>query len=371
MKRSSVYYSESSDAETAFEEVCSKIEKEGEKPKLIVFFSELEIFRYCAENMKRRFPDVLTIGSTSYFNFSTKGMGKTGLAVMTVNSGIECSAGLIFEIDRYPMNYVSNIKNALAGLSGTDNTCCLEFATGFSQGEELILDTFSSVLKNTGITVFGGSAGSDSVDNITLVSLDGIVYKNTCAFVFIRNLEGRIAYVIENIFKPTGHYFSATDVDCEERIVYEFDNQPATEFMSGILGATGKELEDMMVNHPLGRLVNDNIFITQSVKMNDDDSITYFSRVFNMTRIVLLEQDDFDKVWADTLERARKLIPRPAFTFAINCFCRAQLFEREGRSADFNDELRTGYGNFLCLSGYGEQIGNMHLNQSMVLLMFE
>ena len=50
MKRSSVYYSSSSDARVALEEVCSKIEKEGEDPILMIFLLSMTFLLIALRN---------------------------------------------------------------------------------------------------------------------------------------------------------------------------------------------------------------------------------------------------------------------------------------------------------------------------------
>ena len=371
MKRSSTYYSAAADAKIALEEVCSRIEREDETPQLIIFSADYDSFIECAQELKKRFPEALTIGTTSYINFCSRGCGHRGLSVMTVNSGLECSGGVLFEVGRYPMNYRQNIAKALEGLSGTDNTCCLEFTTAFSMGEELVLDTFASELNGRDIPVCGGSSGTDKDDTKTIVSLNGEIYIDACVFVFIRNLVGKIACVKENIYRPMDKYFTATDVDCEERLVYEFDNRPAVEVMEEMLGLKSEALREAMQFHPIGRMEGDDISITESNLINDDGSISYYARVYNMTRMVLLEQDNLEEVWEDTIARAHKLIPKPSFSVVINCLSRSHSFEDANMFESFCNTLKGGYGTYIGISGYGEQLKTVHLNQSMLVLMFE
>ena len=59
-----------------------------------------------------------------------------------------------------------------------------------------------------------------------------------------------------------------------------------------------------------------------------------------------------------------------AFSISINCFLRTMLFESENCFGEFVNQLRS-YGHFIGVSGYGEQLDFIHLNQTMVLLVFE
>ena len=47
-----------------------------------------------------------------------------------------------------------------------------------------------------------------------------------------------------------------------------------------------------------------------------------------------------------------------------------KLFEKQNSFGEFVNMLRN-YGNFIGISGYGEQLNFIHLNQTMILLVFE
>ena len=48
-----------------------------------------------------------------------------------------------------------------------------------------------------------------------------------------------------------------------------------------------------------------------------------------------------------------------------------KLFEKENKLYHFISTLKANYGDFIGLSGFGEQLGFIHLNQSMVIAVFE
>ena len=120
----------------------------------------------------------------------------------------------------------------------------------------------------------------------------------------------------------------------------------------------------------MGRYVDGDIYITSADEVFEDGSISYFSRIYNYTKISLLEPDDLHRVWNETYNRVSKEIAKPTFSISINCFLRSMLFENENCFGEFVNNLRN-YGKFIGVSGYGEQLDFIHLNQSMVLLVFE
>ena len=304
-------------------------------------------------------------------NFSTEGYNEEGLSAMAIYSGVECSSNLIYEVSRHPKNYSQHIREALKSLTSTDNTCCLEFTTSGFRCEELVLDTFEEILKDTDIKVAGSTAGSNIDEKTSAVALNGDIYVESCAFIFIHNLQGKIQLYRENLFRPTSHQLRITDVDCEQQRVYEFDYRPAAEVLSHLLNVEKKELLPLLKTNPIGRIEGKNILISEAKEVMPDDSIVYYTRLYNMTRVMLLEIDHFDSVWDETQKHMKKLLPNPSFSIAVHCFSRSKLLLTQNRFNDFTDRLTRTLGKYIGVSGYGEQIMFNNLNQSLVLISFE
>ncbi len=340
-------------------------------PKIIIFFSDYSDLWYYAKQLKEKFPEATSIGASTCMNFCTDGYSEKGLSVMAIYSGVECSSGLIYEVSRHPKNYSQHIREALKSLTSTDNTCCLEFTTSGFRCEELVLDTFEEILRGTDIKVAGSTAGSNHDEKTSLVALNGDIYIESCAFIFIHNLQGRVQLYRENLFRPTAHQLRITDVDCEQQRVYEFENKPAAEVLCNLLNVDKENLLQTLKTNPIGRIEGKNILISEAKEVMPDDSIIYYTRLYNMTRVVLLEIDHFDSVWDETSKHMKKLLPNPSFTIAVHCLSRTKLLKQENRFDDFSKRLSTMLGKYIGVSGYGEQIMYNNLNQSLVLIAFE
>ena len=370
MERCVVALTSSSVNEEAYSEIQTQLDVHEVTPILIIVISEVDMLWFFSAKLQERYPDAVVIGTTTYVNYSSEGYSHCGASVMVINSGIEVSAGVIFDVDRHPAMYKGHITQALDKLSSRENTCCFEFVTSFGMGEELVLDTFEEVLGDTGIRLVGGSAGSPQERRESFVSLGKELYKQSCVFVFIHNLNGKIAFFRENVYKPTAHKFTVTYADCEERLVHEYDNKNASQIISDALNIPVEQVEQELFQHPMGRIANGEIYITSADKIYPDGSISYFSRIYNYTKVFLLEPDDIRRVWRETAQRVFNEIKSPSFSISINCFLRTMLFEEKNCFGEFVNELRK-YGKFIGTSGCGEQLDYIHLNQTMVLLVFE
>lgn len=373
MERYVVGFSANQDKETAFEENCIQILKKAgtKQPVAIIFFSDHDNFEWYSTEFKKRFPDSDIIGATTYIGFSSLGFGYNSLTSLSLISDIECSSGILKDINLHPIKYVHNIKNAVKSVSSTENCCCMEFSTARGKCEELILDTFETVLKPLGIPLIGGNAGAANAEQHTLVSLNGKVYKNACVFLILRNLRGRIFLYKENIYRPTKNFFTVTDVNLDEHIVYELDKKPIAGTIAKTLNIKTEELPDYVLYHPLGRIKDGQIYITDYNKIFDDESISFYVRIYNYTRLCLMELTDYETVRKQTLSAIKNVIEKPAFTIAINCFNRSKLFEKNKTFDAFVQNLKSDYGDFIGLSGFGEQINFTQLNQTLVFAVFE
>lgn len=374
MKRCYTAQAEDKIGTKAYPQIIEQLSENGEliKPVLVIFSSDNANFGWYSRMLSNSFPEATVIGTTSNVMYSPDGVIRTGLNVMAITSGITVSPGIIFEISRYPKRSTDAIVSALQNIEH-DNTVCLEFNASVGNCEELVMDTFREMMEDTGIPLCGCTAAAAvNPDRPSSVSLNGILYMDACVFALVHNENGRIGIVKENMFSPTKHFFTATDVDCDARKVYEFDHKTATSVVASAMQIPEEELGINSFYHPVGRMVDGDLSIISVQGLNPDGSMGFFSRIYNQTRVFLLDPiDPLEDVWEDTSGRVHSDIPDPSFAFVINCFLRTKYFMETGKMMDYNDTLARDYKTYIGVSGYGEQHDYKHLNQTMLILYFE
>ena len=359
--------SNNTDINKAIEEATSQLKN----PTLILFFSGVDEFEQYAGEIKKKYPDAITMGATTFAAFCKEGSYKDTLMVLGFEDGIRCEARLLEDVDKYALKYYERVKKIASNFNNPENTMCLEFSSALISCEELVLSTLNSVLSNKKIPVFGGSAGDKGRAEKSLISLNGKVYSNACVFVMIENLKGKIRFYRENIYKPTRHYFKSTKVDVRNRIVYEYDHKPAAQVMADAMGVSMKELPKYLDSYPMGRIIGNEMYIVANNAIVKDNGMAYHARIYNNSQIVLLEPDDYRSVIKRTLEQVKLDCKKPSLTLMVNCLARSILFEGEGYLNEFATEVGAALGNFVGFAGYGEQLNEQHFNQTMVLAVFE
>ncbi len=374
MKRCYIAQAEDKDATDVYRKMAEQLTENGEtiSPQFIVFSSDNYNFGYYSRMLSNSFPDATILGATSAVIYSKCGVSNTGLSVMAITSGLKLSTGAVFEIGRYPKRSAGSITGALSQVD-PENTVCLEFNASPEYCEELVMDTFRMAMGQSTIPVFGCSgAAAFNPDRPASVSLNGIVYNDACVFAFIHNENGRVGLVRENMFRPTKHFFTATDVDCDERKVYEFDHRTATSAVARALEIPEDELSSNAFFHPLGSPRGDDFDVIGINDQFKDGSMSFFARIYNQTRVVLLEpKEPLEQVWTDTSKKVHELIPKPSFSIVINCYQRTSYFTSIERFVDYNCSLADEYGDYIGFSGFGEQYEYKHANQVMLIAAFE
>lgn len=359
--------SKNQDINIAIQEATSELKS----PKLILFFSGVNEFQAIATEIKKRFPDAITMGATTFAAFCKEGAYKDTLMVIGFEEGIRCEAEVLEDAHIYPLKHIERVENTAKHFNKPENTICLEFSSALISCEELVLTTLNSVMEKKGVSIFGGSAGDRGRAEKTMISLNGQVYDHACVFVMIENLGGKIRFYRENIYKPTAHYFTSTKVDVRNRIVYEYDNKPAAKVMADALGVTLQELPKYLDSYPMGRIIGDEMYIVANNTIVDGNAMVYHARIYNNSQIVLLEPDSYRSVIKSTLEQVKKDCSKPSLTLMVNCLARSMLFEGDGYLTEFAQQVGNTVGNYIGFAGYGEQLNEQHFNQTMILAVFE
>lgn len=342
-------------------------------PKLILYFSDVPHFEKYTKGIKDKFKDSIIIGATTYAGFCKDGAYKNTLVVIGIEDGIECYANVLEEADKYPLKYVHRIEECVNKFQDVSNAVCFEISSSLVSCEELVLSTFNSVLGEKNIPLFGGSSGDEKGRaEKTMISFNGKVYDNACAFVIIKNLGGKIKLYRENIYKPTGHYFTATKVDVRNRTVYEYDNKPAAKVFAQALNTTVEGItNDQIDSYPLGRIVGDEMYITANKMVAKNNGMEYHAKVYKNSKMALLEPDDYRNVISKTMKKVKADIPNPSLSIMVHCLARSILFDKEGYINEFARNMSSVLGDYIGFSGYGEQLNQQHFNQTMVIAVFE
>lgn len=342
------------------------------KPNLVIFFAPEKIFHEITEEIASRFPSSKSIGTTTTHTFTNSSYHTNETSAVFLYNDIECSGDFIPDITGFPLKYAQRIKDAVDRLSSTENTICLEFTTAYSNSEELVITALDTVCSENDITVVGGTAGiTKNEDEKTKVALNGVVHSESTVFMCIRNLHGKIKIYKENVYVPTNKKFTATSVDIKNRIVKELDKKPAAEVLKEALGCKIEDLKNQLEKQPLGRITDNEIYISAIEKILPDLSTSWSSRIYNNTKVSLLKLGDYKTIAENTINKIKKNIPNPSLVFLIHCDARTNLYATQGHIDDFTNIYSSAFKSIFGFSSHGEQLGRIHFNLTLLAIAFE
>ena len=358
-----------------FDDVYEKLSAQGRAPELIIFTSDYDSFPDCTLMLHESFPETQVVGVTSSTNYSSDGLAENALSALAVYEGLECFTGVLEDVSRCPIRCRGSADRALRELKYTDadkgRVCCLEFTTAYAPGTELALDTLGEVVGERDIPAFGSSAAVRRGTQRSRVSLNGKVCNEGCVFAFIRNLNGRIALVHENTYRPANRFFTVTGTDCERHKVTEIDGRPAAAHLAALFGVQIPELARNAALHPIGRIYGERIYPAEIQSLEPDGSVRFRSYIYNYSRGVLLEPDDPGRVRERFLDGINGTGFRPGFSLAVNCAFDYDMFADKGLDELSVKTFTEKCGCFLGVSGCGEQLYGHHVSKMMLLAAFE
>ncbi|URZ16645.1 FIST N-terminal domain-containing protein [Clostridium felsineum] len=328
-------------------------------PSLIILLSNENKFKGHVEELEQLYPGVPSIGCicTSYTKFFTI---ENGITVIAFSDCVSVAANVILELSSMPVKYISRMENDIKKVKAeSENTICIDFATG---NHSCLMTTLGSILENKHISLIG--TGVDC----NMVSCNGVIYEDACAYVFIKN-NGRLKAYKETIYKPTDLKMVVTKADSKKYILYELNGKPAESVYCDYLNISPNEMNTQYFRNPLGKWVGDE-FCIMGIAQLQDKSLQCYKRINNTDIISILELDDYKKVINNTVTSIKNDMHHISGIFSMNCTGRYTFF---GNVNYWKEYLKTMNfaDNHVGIVAMGEHFNSQHVNLTMVCFAFE
>lgn len=250
------------------------------------------------------------------------------------------------------------------------NTIAFEITDGLSSGEEKSLAVLNSIFEEDSIPIAGASSADDLSFTNTFSAFNGKIYSNATIVTLIHNKNGKINIYKENIYEPTTHQFVVTKANPMERKIYELNGKPIIKTYADILNIPEKDISNYFASNPIGRIVGDESFISSFKKIEEDNSISLYARIYKNSYVNILKPRNPLEVLDNTISKVKHDLPNVSGSIVINCIFRTLLFKEKKITNQFTTKLQQ-LGTFAGITSYGEQFNNKHLNQTMLLICFE
>ncbi|MFC2478458.1 MAG: FIST signal transduction protein [Treponema socranskii subsp. buccale] len=374
MKQEVVSTAITGDIHEVVNSLCRALQAPFSAYSAVIFFaSSIYDFSALSAEIKARFPDAEVIGTTTCGEISMKGFTNHSI-VLTAVSGpeIRFSGVLLDAVNKFPIIHKKKILSAMnrCGIDANDPAChmhafALAFVNGICQAEEALLSVFYAVVPNDKFIIAGGGAGDDLQFKKNYVSYNGDVISDGAVILFFHtSLKFDIRK--ENIYKPNGKQVTVTQADVACRLIRTMNySSPRKEYAEAV-GCPESGVGDMTFDHPLGRRIGDEIFITAFDKFNPDGTVNMQGRILPGSIIDILEPDDYAEITRNTCDEIIRAIPHPQFVMFINCAFRALLFARDKSGPVMTSIYNAKFPVYCGFSSYGELFRKVYLNQTLV-----
>lgn len=367
-------YSTQQDTSRAFQDVSQQI---PENAKLILFFVSTNYdFQLLSTLFHTHFPRTEVIGVSTTGEITKDGFKEFSLSVQVyTGDDIKAKGVLMSDIEKYPIFFRDELKDALKEVGIDENlnrnrqdSLGLIFPNGLIAAEEKMLSIVNSIFSYDGFPLFGGTAGDNAKFVQTFVSVNGDVSSTGGAVVFLKSRNDFYMHK-ENIFQSTGKKMKITKASSNERIVHEMNGRKASTEYARLLGVKEKELASYFMTNPLGRTINEEIWIASPFQILPDGSIQFYCQIYQDSTVDILEPKSAQATLKQSVDHVKSQFSHLEGVLAINCILRKLQFENQRIIEPLSNELKR-LPNLAGFSSYGEQLGKNQLNQTLVLLGF-
>ncbi|MEO9864389.1 MAG: FIST N-terminal domain-containing protein [Yoonia sp.] len=236
---------------------------------------------------------------------------------------------------------------------------------GLSLREDALTTTISPALRD--MPLFGASAGDGADFTETLVALNGQIMANGAVLNMIRSRHRTKVFSLDHLV-PTDTQMVVTDADPELRIVKSINAEPAGREYARIVGKDPEQLDRFtFASHPVVVRIGGDHHVRAIQQVNDAGELVFFSAIDEGMVLTVATPQNMASYLSDKM--ADMAADQP-FTDIIGCDCILRRIEAE--QTQMTSELSSimAKNNVTGFSTYGEQIGPLHVNQTMTGVAF-
>ena len=253
--------------------------------------------------------------------------------------------------------------SAMSGLleRGAERAFGLVLVDGLARAEERLAASLYQSLSD--VPLIGGSAGDELAFQETYVYHEGRFRPDAAVFALFETTLPFATFKVQHVV-PGRRKLVVTAADPEQRIVHEFNGEPAAEVYAETLGVEVDELDSLVFSKsPLMLRSGDDYYIRSVKSRGSDHSLTFFCGLEEGLVLTVGEASDPLLALQRGFDEVRLKVEEPALILACDCVLRRLEFEHSGIDGSVGELMaRNGAVGF---STYGEQFNAIHVNQTL------
>ncbi len=358
-------HSDAAEARVAVAELGEQV-AQPDLALLLFFCSSNYDLDALADEMNRRFVGVPVVGCTTageigpagYLNHSLVGVGFSAQAFTAETGRIDALSTFDIAAGRA---FAEGVLDRLEVRREGGNAFGFLLIDGLSLREEPVTHALQDGLG--AVPMFGGSAGDDLKFQRTWIFHEGRFHTDSALLLLLATpLPFRI--LRSQHFVADGERLVVTEVDAPQRIVREINGRPAVQEYARLVGVAPEQLTpEHYASWPVVVMIDGTDFVRSIQHANADGSLTFYCAIDE--GVVLRVAHGVDllaRMEAELVDAERELGGIEGM-LVCDCILRNLEISRNGKKAAAGELFQRF--NALGFSTYGEQLGGVHINQTL------
>ena len=350
----------------------------GFKVGRIIYFASIRFDPDAlAKAMQAAFPDIITVGSTSYGGEVDTHIFKDALVAMGFSDEVfdELYSGLLLGDGRQPagrgqyasfdallQSFEKQIGRKVEDLDYHEYVGVV-IASRMSPFTASVLERLGDV---SDVLFTGGCAGDDLSFNKSLVFFDGLSLSNAILVIIARPSKG-FSLLKTQAFSLTDKVFAITRLDRDKDVIWEFDGRPAAEVLAEAIGIATDDLAgNIFGEYQLTIPVHNQILPQTILDVVDNRGLRMFSPLFEGMRMTLAKATDIVESTAASLVEKKEEMGSVSAILHFNCVLRHDTIVKKQLERQYGD-LFKGIPTIACSSNGEMNIGVVSQTSCMLL----
>ncbi|MCB0193608.1 MAG: FIST C-terminal domain-containing protein [Anaerolineae bacterium] len=319
--------------------------------------------------MQAHFPTAIIMGCTTAGEIANEKMLKNSVVAMAFDAETleDVAVGVVQNLsteNQVPQVFADFERHTGQKMIDLDIKAYVGLALidGLSLSEEKVMDKIGDL---TDVLFVGGSAGDDLKMKATYVFANGEAYTNAAVLALLKP-KVNFEVIKTQSFRALDKVFKATRVNEAERIVYEFDGQPASKVYAQAVGLPIEEAGSKFFGQPLGLMVGDEPYVRAPGGIQDD-AMMFFCQIKEGMELSLLEATNIIEDTRSLIQTKKAELQQISGLIHFHCLARTVVLEEQGQMEEyagiFADIPTVGF----CT--YGEQYLG-HVSETSTMLLF-
>ena len=214
-----------------------------------------------------------------------------------------------------------------------------------------------------GVQLVGGSAADESRIEGTFVYHDG-AFRQDCAQLMMVHTDHKFHVFKHQHFAASDTKMVVTKADPSERVVKRINGRPAAQEYARILGIELNPGDaSPLMRHPAVVRMAGEIFMRTPMAVDEDDGMRFACAIEEGVVLSTGVNHNMTDCLREEMETLREKIGTPAVLVGFDCTGRVHEMETTNQVDSISDIFNAN--NAVVFATYGEQLGGMHINQTL------